>query len=283
MLGILNGRVYDPANGVDGQVQDIWVQDGRIVAADQVPNREAAEIFDAAGLVVMPGGVDMHSHIAGSKVNAGRRMCPEDHRADTGAQNGVTRSGGGHSVPTTFATGYHYLEMGYTTVMEAAMPPLLARHTHEEMNDVPLLDKGAYTLMGNNRFLLGCLGHRQKAKARDFAAWLLEASRGYAIKIVNPGGVENWKAGKRETDLDDPVLGWDATPREIILALADISTELGLPHGPHLHVNRLGQAGNASTTIRTIEALDGRRTHLAHLQFASYGGGGRHPLRSAAA
>ena len=34
-------------------------------------------VIDAAGLVVMPGGVDMHCHIAGSKVNTARMMCPE--------------------------------------------------------------------------------------------------------------------------------------------------------------------------------------------------------------
>ena len=30
---IAGGYVYDPLNGVDGQVQDIWVQDGRVVPA----------------------------------------------------------------------------------------------------------------------------------------------------------------------------------------------------------------------------------------------------------
>lgn len=282
MLGILNGRVYDPANGVDGQVRDIWVQNGRIVPADPTCDRQSAQIIDASGLLVLPGGVDIHSHIAGPKVNAGRRMCPEDHRRDSRIRSDVTRSGVGHTVPTTFVTGYRYLEMGYTTVMEAAMPPLLARHTHEELNDIPLLDKGAYTLMGNNRYLLGCLRDHDSDKARDFVAWLLSASRGYAVKVVNAGGVENWKLGKHDTDLDDQVLGWNVSPRQIITALADICVELKLPHGPHIHVNRLAQAGNFATTIQTIKALEGRRAHLAHLQFASYGGGGEHPLRSAA-
>ncbi len=81
MLGILNGQVYDPLNGVNGEIQDIWVKDGRIVPPGEI-DRERAEIIDAAGLVVMPGGVDIHSHIAGSKVNAGRKFRPEDHRAD---------------------------------------------------------------------------------------------------------------------------------------------------------------------------------------------------------
>ena len=30
---IAGGTVYDPANGIDGVVQDIWIQDGKIIAA----------------------------------------------------------------------------------------------------------------------------------------------------------------------------------------------------------------------------------------------------------
>ena len=37
MLGILGGRVYDPRNGKDGEIGDIWVRDGRVVAFDKAP------------------------------------------------------------------------------------------------------------------------------------------------------------------------------------------------------------------------------------------------------
>ena len=40
----------------------------------------AGRTFDCAGLVVMPGGVDMHAHIAGPKVNVARKLRPEDRR-----------------------------------------------------------------------------------------------------------------------------------------------------------------------------------------------------------
>ena len=32
LLKIANGTIYDPANGVDGVVKDLWIQDGKIVA-----------------------------------------------------------------------------------------------------------------------------------------------------------------------------------------------------------------------------------------------------------
>jgi formylmethanofuran dehydrogenase subunit A len=278
MLGILNGQVYDPINGVNGKVQDIWMRGGRIVPPEEV-DRGQAEIIDATGLVVMPGGVDVHSHIVGAKVNAGRKFRPEDHRDHVRARGslgsplgGVTRSGSGYTVPTTHLTGYLYAEMGYTTVMEAATAPLVARHTHEELEDTPILDKGVFITMGNNHFIMRCIRDGQREKARDYVAWLLEATKGYAIKVVNPGGVENWKWGQNVGELDDKVIGFDVTPRQIIATLAWINDELGLPHVPHIHCINLGQSGNARTTAETIEALEGRRAHFCHLQFLSYGG-----------
>ena len=282
MLGILNGEVYDPLNEVNGEIQDIWVKDGRIVPPEDV-DREKAETIDATGLVVMPGGVDIHSHFAGAKVNSGRKFRPEDHRDHVRARGRlpsplekgsreVTRSGVGYTTPTAHLTGYLYAEMGYTTVMEAATAPLVARHTHEEFEDVPILDKGAYITMGNNHFIMRCIRDGEREKARDYVAWLLEATKGYAIKVVNPGGVENWKWGQNVAQLDDDVIGFGVTPRQILTTLSWINDELGLPHVPHIHSLNLGQAGNAHTTVETIKALEGRRAHICHLQFSSYGG-----------
>jgi formylmethanofuran dehydrogenase subunit A len=268
---IRNGQVYDPLNGVNGEIRDVWIKGGRIAGPEDV-DRAGVEIIDATGLVVMPGGVDIHSHIVGAKVNAGRKFRPEDHRDHTRSRTSFTRSGAGYTVPTTYLTGYLYAEMGYTTVMEAATAPLIARHTHEEMEDTPILDKGAFITMGNNHFIMNCIRDGQREKARDYVAWLLGATKGYAIKVVNPGGVENWKWGKNVSELDDEVIGFGVTPRQIITTLAWINDELGLPHVPHIHGLQLGSTGNARTTIETIEALDGRRAHFCHLQFLSYAG-----------
>ncbi|GAB4244228.1 MAG: formylmethanofuran dehydrogenase subunit A [Thermoleophilia bacterium] len=283
MLGLLGGRVYDPQNGTDGEIRDVWVKDGRIVPREKV-NRERAEIVDATGLVVMPGGVDIHSHIAGAKVNIGRKLRPEDHRGTERARTGAFRSGSGRTVPTTHLTGYLYAEMGYTTVMEAATAPLVARHTHEELADVPILDKGAFITMGNNHFLMKCIRDGHREKARDYVAWLLGVAKGYAVKIVNPGGVENWKWRRNVGELDDEVIGFGVTPRQILETLAWISDELGLPHAPHIHGINLGTSSSARTTIETMATLDGRRAHFCHLQFLSYGKGkgGVHSSEAAA-
>lgn len=281
---IRNGTIYDPRNEVDGEKMDIFVEDGKIV--EEADGKE----IDASGLIVLPGGVDIHSHISGSKVNSGRSLRPEDHKKDTVPKTDVTRSGVGYTVPNTFLTGYRYAKLGYTTVMEAAMPPLAARHTHEELNDIPILDKAAFTLMSNNHFVLKYAGDEPE-KLKNFVGWLLKATKGYAVKLVNPGGVENWKWGGDVDSLDDQVENYGVTPREIITDLARANDELGLPHPIHLHCNNLGVPGNRDTLLETagdfVESLGspgnssttaeaaesvGNRLHLTHVQFNSYGG-----------
>jgi formylmethanofuran dehydrogenase subunit A len=267
MLKIINGEVYDPINNINGEMRDICIDQGQIVASVT-----GAKTIDAAGMVVMPGGIDMHCHIAGPKINTARKMRPEDHRLDPMARTSVTRSGVGKTVPSTFATGYRYAAMGYTTAFDAAVPPMAARHAHEEFSDTPVIDKGFFVLMGNNEFIMQQIAAGEREKLRDYVAWLLQATRGYAVKLVNPGGVELWKFLGNAHTIDDEVTGFGVTPRRIIQSLAEASVELRLPHAVHIHCNNLGIAGNWKTTLETMKALDGRPGHLAHVQFHSYGG-----------
>ena len=275
LLCIRGGTVYDPANGVDGLVRDIWIQDGKVVASPTDPDWLPDRTLDAAGLVVMPGGVDMHAHIAGPKVNVARKMRPEDKRkAPVMRRTPHTRSGTTGSVPSTFATGYLYAGLGYTTAFDAAIPPLGARHAHEEFHDTPVIDKGFFVLAGNNHYVLRQLAAKEPEKLRAFVGWLLGAAKAYAVKLVNPGGVEVWKEGHGNvTGLDEEVPAFRVTPRQIILGLAQTVQELRLPHPVHIHCNNLGMPGNWRTTLATMEALEGRRAHLTHIQFHSYGGG----------
>jgi formylmethanofuran dehydrogenase subunit A len=281
-LRITGGTVYDPANGIDGVVGDVCIEDGKVVA--KLPS--GAPRLDARGMVVMPGGVDIHSHIAGSSVNHGRRLQPEEHAAEPvpaprlddldGGGEAPGRSGTGGTIPTTFATGYRYAGLGYTTAMEAAVAPLSARHAHAELDDTPIIDAGLFALLGNDEYLFRQIAGGERARARDYAAWVLRAAGAYAIKIVNPGGVELWKRGappRNVTGLDDPLGSTAVTPRRILETLTDAGNELGLPHAVHIHCNALGQPGNAATTLETMQTLAGRRAHFTHLQFHSYGGG----------
>src|SRR3954454_4949376 len=137
MLRIINGTVYDPANGVNGVVRDVCVSGGRIVESV-----EGGRTIAATGLIVFPGGVDVHTHVAGAALNFARAMIPEDHRRNRPmVRNQYHRGGIAGATPATYVTGYLYEGLGYTTVNEVAMPILSARPTHEELRDPPIVDK----------------------------------------------------------------------------------------------------------------------------------------------
>jgi dihydroorotase len=61
-LLIRNGRVMDPASRTD-RVADVLIRDGTIAAVAPNLSLPQAEIFDARGLVVAPGFIDMHVHL----------------------------------------------------------------------------------------------------------------------------------------------------------------------------------------------------------------------------
>lgn len=279
-IRIVNGTVYDPANDIDGQVRDICILDGKIV--DTVS--ETAKKIDAAGMVIMPGGVDIHCHIAGPKVNLARKLQPEDHRHDPHPGSAITRSGSGGTVPSTFATGYRYATLGYTTAMEAAVTPIGARHTLEELHDTPVIDKGFYVLLGNNIFLHQLLKEGRREEFKQAVAWWINSTKAYTSKLVNPGGDEPWK-GKRNSnvaDIDEKMDVMDISPRQIIDAFIEVVNEFGLPHPPHIHCNNLGHSGNYLTTLETMRTAGDRRAHLAHIQFHSYAGElGKNPTSAA--
>jgi dihydroorotase len=62
-LHIKNGRVIDPANGIDA-VQDLYIADGKIAAVGSAPaGFDAERSIDATGLVVAPGLVDLSARL----------------------------------------------------------------------------------------------------------------------------------------------------------------------------------------------------------------------------
>ncbi len=276
-LIIKNGIVFDPLNGIDEERKEIHIKDGVIV--DKVNGD--AKVINASGMIIMPGGVDIHSHIAGTKVNVGRSFRPDDKPPESNEKRTkLTRSGTGFAVPSTWVTGYRYAKMGFTTVTEPALPLLKARHTHEEFNEIPIIDKLAFPLFGNNWFVLEYVKNNEIDKLAAYIAWILKATKGYAIKLVNPGGVENWAWGRNCENLDDPVVHWGVTPRQIVEGLAKANEILELPHPIHVHCNNLGHPGNYAHTIETFKVTEGiepkgrkdRNMHVTHCQFNSYAG-----------
>ena len=60
LFRISHGMIYDPANGINGVVQDIWIQDAKIISPPATPDVRLDKMLDATGLVIMPGS-SVHS------------------------------------------------------------------------------------------------------------------------------------------------------------------------------------------------------------------------------
>lgn len=283
LIKFAGGRVFDPENGVDGVVQDIFVRDGRVVPSPDASESISQEI-DCRGRLVMAGAIDMHTHIGGGKVNIARSMLPEDHRGDLLARTDLTRASCGYCAPGTLAAGYRYAEMGYTACFEPAVLPINARQAHMEMGDTPIVDKGGYVMLGSDDFLLRMMTARQDQRAiNDYVAWTINAAQAIGIKVVNPGGISAFKFNQRSLDLDEQHPFYSVTPRQILKVLAQAVHDLGVPHPLHVHGCNLGVPGNVDTTLATIQAVEGLPMHLTHIQFHSYGTEGDRRFSSGAA
>ncbi|MDB5955951.1 formylmethanofuran dehydrogenase subunit A [Ramlibacter sp.] len=279
------GRVFDPVNAIDGAVRDLVMRDGRIVSLDALDPVD--EEIDASGCIVLAGGIDLHSHIGGGKVNLARLLLPEDHRRGMDpfppADNPLELASCGQCAPGTLATGYRYAEMGYTAVFEPAMAASNARHAHMEMGDVPIVDHGAYVMMGNDELFLELLAKgTDPQRLRDYVGWVVHATKSMGVKVVNPAGISAFKFNQRKLDVDERHVHWGVSPRQVIATLARAVHELGLPHPLHIHASNLGVPGNIASTLATIAALEGLPGHLTHVQFHCYGAEGPRKFSSAA-
>jgi formylmethanofuran dehydrogenase subunit A len=277
MIHLKGGRVIDPVHNRDA-VGDVYIEDGRI--AEFKPGA-VYKVVDVRGKIVMAGGIDIHSHIGGGNVNAARMLLPD--------------AGGGQELPLpgqTFAgpcypaseTGRLYAQMGYTTVMEPAMPMPGALRTHLELADIPYIDRAAVVVLGNEDFLLRLLREKTDGSlVRDYIAWAVQQTKALGVKVVNAGGAMAFKENVRTFSLDDVVPSYGLSSREIFTTLQRAVHDLGIPHPLHLHVNNLGVPGNIDSIADTIAASQGLPLHLAHVQFYSYGITKRGGVASAAA
>jgi len=278
---IKNGLLIDPVQKINNIKQDLLIKDGLIV--DKFDSLDRFEVIDCSDMIVMAGGIDMHTHIGGGKTNLSRMLLPENHFKNSRSSNPIEIVSSDCCTPGTYQAGYRYAEMGYTAAFEPAMIFSNSRQAHMEMGDTPILDHGAYVMLGNDELFLEMLasdkGHEM---IKDYVGWAMSASKSMGVKIVNPGGISAFKFNQRSLDVDQNHNHWQISPRKILKELALCLHELGVPHPLHIHASNLGVPGNIKSTLETIDALDGLPGHLTHVQFHTYGTEGDKKFSSAA-
>jgi formylmethanofuran dehydrogenase subunit A len=247
-LVIIGGKVIDPAHARP-VVREVFVADGQIV--EHRPHGECGTI-DAQGALVMAGAIDMHAHIASRGVELAREVQPPSAAV----------------VPSPHETGIGYARMGYTTVIDAAVPFSEAEFAHRTLDDTPNLDAGFLLEIGGDPQLIELIADQGPDAAVPYLGQKLHESQAFGLKIVNPGASDR---------LDGRLGESSVTGRQLLRACAAAAQELKLSHPLHVHGFQLGQPGNVETTIEMLEALDDFPIHLAHAQFHAYanGRGGR--------
>src|SRR5690606_28749133 len=70
-LLLTGGRLIDPRNGIDA-VRDIAIRDGRIVAVEpHIRPETALSVHELKGAIVVPGLIDLHTHVYHSATSYG--------------------------------------------------------------------------------------------------------------------------------------------------------------------------------------------------------------------
>ena len=277
LIQLKSGNVYDPHNKIFNIKKDIYIEDGSIIDKKHVSSK-IDKVINCSNKIVMPGAIDMHTHIGGGKVNIARLMLEEFHNEEDPNFDMTAII-----APSTLKTGLKYIEMGYTSCFEPALLPANARQAHAEMSDIPFIDKGGYVLLGNDDYFLDLVRKKaSQSSINDYIAFVIKATQCIGVKVVNPGGINAFKFNQRALNVDEKSKYYDITPREIVSVLTRGIHDLGIPHPLHVHCSNLGVPGNFLSTIETIKAANGLPIHLTHIQFQSYGNNGDRGFSSAA-
>ena len=277
-LRITGGTVHDPANGIDGDVRDICIDNGRIVAvaARRMRPRSTRAAWSScpAASTSTPTSPAAASTLGAASAARRARRRSRTARRTRSTDGTIPRSGTGGTVPSTFTTGYRYAGLGYTTVFDAAVAPLTARRSHAEFDDTPIVDGGFFMLMGNDEYLLRQIAADESGRAtrlRGVAARSPPAATRSRSSIPAGSSCGSSNVREREDARHPDRRGQRDAARDP--RNAGRRRQRARPAAPaHIHCNNLGVAGNVATTLDSMRALEGRRAHFTHLQFHSYGG-----------
>ena len=235
-LLIKNGRVVDPASGLDDR-RDLLVEDGQIAALDKKIEKPEAEVFDATDLVIAPGFIDLHTHLRE----------PGNEGAETIASGACAAAAG-----------------GFTAV--CAMP------NTQPVNDSVLVTRyilgRAALAQGARVYPIGAV--TKNSQGEELAE--LESMRAAGIVAVSDDGQPVWNSRVLRRALEYcAALGLllidHCEDRQLSAGGAmhegPWSVRLGLPGIPAL-AEELPVARNVR-----LAALTGARVHIAHLSIGS--------------
>jgi dihydroorotase len=181
---IKGGRVIDPASGVD-EMRDVAIEGGKVVAVEADINTGGAKVIDAAGQVVTPGLIDLHTHIYWGVTYWGSEPDP------VAAKTGVTTwldvgSAGSYTFPGFRRYVAEPSKVRVYSLLNLSVIGLVAP-TYELANlDYCNVDIGAMMIEQNRDLILGIKARIDRNTTRGTGIRPLELARELADRVGLP-------------------------------------------------------------------------------------------------
>jgi dihydroorotase len=253
-LVIRNGRVMNPANGLDS-VRDVGIREGRIMALSREPLSGDQEV-DATGLVVAPGFIDLHAH--------GQREFEAWLQAQDGVTTQLEMEAGVYPVE-----GWYQQRAGKSPVNYGAtvghIPVRIA--TMVDLASIGLTEQDLAIGLLNNPHFDAIAAQRNWAQdaatAEQVAAMQQRLQRGLNEGALGMGFGINYTAG--------------ATREEIfrMFTLARANNVTTFVHSRFMAEDELGGSVDAIQELLSNAAATGAGLHIVHIGSS---GGSRVPL-----
>ncbi len=243
-LIIKNGIVFDPINNISGEKKDILIEAGRIVDKFKHNNSKDVRSIDASGKTVIPGAIDIHTHIASQQTN-NIRLLGSKNKEFLKFWNGLTLD---------YLTK-EYVSKGYTFIVEANVFPSLAKQTIFNFGQIPILDK-AMLINASNLWPLEL--EYQKGdieKLSVFISDLLDLVKGFGLKIYNPFEAEEWDFKEIRDDLSTSGRLYNLSAMDVFRNMTKTVENIGLPHSMHAHIDGYESEVGQSNALNVLEDI----------------------------
>jgi formylmethanofuran dehydrogenase subunit A len=235
-MKITGGRVFDPGQGWQGEVRDLYLEGGRMVP----PLKKVDRRLEAQGKVVLAGGIELRGQVATYGLN-------------------FLRLWGG--LPSPQELGEGYAALGYTHVHEPFLTLATANYVHRELAALPLVDTSASLVLNLRDLDLWLKSRERLAEVGQTVRFLLEKTRALNIRVVEPYvryRQDFYAPRTLRTEAALEILAELAQALDLTVALEASPDILGLslPDPRSFHLAALGPA------LTTDDLLAGALAHL---------------------
>ena len=235
-LKIAGGRVFDPAQGWQGEVRDLYVDGDRLVS--RLPRADL--VIDAQGQAVVAGGVDLRAQVATFGVNFLRLW---------------------GTVPHHDKLGEIYATLGFTHVHEPFLTPTTAAYVQRELAALPVVDVSASFVVNLRDVDLVLRDQERLPELAETLRFFQEKTRTLNFRIVEP-----WVRHRQEF-YEHRTLPLEETLEILTRLAAELETTLILEASPEVlqaalpeprafHLSALGPA------LAADELVDAALAHL---------------------